>query len=87
MFPMNALRRLKRWIVDTVIGVEFRTIPWEQLEAADLRDCTVWKDRALKVTTMIRQMNYSEYEKTFHKRQLAMLFFDSIVIDGRHDID
>ena len=68
--------------VDTVIGVEFRTIPWEQLEAADLRDCTVWKDRALKVTTMIRQMNYSEYEKTFHKRQLAMLVFDSNQMEG-----
>lgn len=79
---MNIHRRLERWIVDTVIGVEFKTVPWEPLEAADLRDCTVWKDRAVKVNTMIRQMDSSEYEKTFRERQLAMLAFDSNRIEG-----
>ena len=39
-------------------------------------------DRALKVTTMIRQIKYSEHVKTFHKHQLAMLVFDSNRMDS-----
>ena len=79
---MDEPLRLKRWNEDTVIDVDFKIVSWEKLDTADPRDSKGWKDRALQVTKMIRKMEHSEYKKTIHKGQLAMLVFDSNRMEG-----
>ena len=74
---MDANRRLKRWRLDTVADVEFKAVIWEPQQNAEC-----WKARAENVTTMIRQIGCSEYEKTFQEGQLAMLVFDSNRMEG-----